>query len=135
MVGEDEIQGSIHSDGELGSEDFTLDIAQLLKDAEPWGQNFPEPLFDGFFKIVDQRIVGKRHLKLRLKPDSHAQAMDAIAFNVIDHGVDELPYQQGEEIHAAFKLDVNEFRGQRTLQLMIQHLQRPDEAVIEEEAI
>lgn len=130
LVDNEEITGTIHSDGELESENFDLQIAQLLRDAEPWGQSFPEPVFDGYFTIVEQRIVGEKHLKLRLQAENQFSAMEAIAFNVIDSGSPS-PYRNGDNVHAAFKLDVNEFRGQRTLQLMIEQLQNASDAVIE----
>ena len=63
----------IYSDGELTEQELSLDTAQLLRDASPWGQGFPSPLFDGDFRVVSQRVVGKKHLKMTLQP-AHGDA-------------------------------------------------------------
>lgn len=111
----------IYSDGELEQQDFTVQLAEILRTAEPWGQEFPEPVFDGTFQLNQQRIVGEKHLKLVLKPVSGTINIDAIAFNALDKMDNSLAI--GKEIHAAFKLDVNEFRGNRNLQLLIEHIE------------
>lgn len=114
-----DLQGKIISDGELGQENFTIQMADLLRNASPWGQEFSEPLFDNFFILLQQRLVANKHLKMLLAlPQAPQQPLDAIAFHVDpehwpNHGV--------KKIHAAYRLDVNEFRGERTLQLIIEH--------------
>ncbi|KAB0970716.1 single-stranded-DNA-specific exonuclease RecJ, partial [Cronobacter sakazakii] len=113
------LQGEIWSDGALAPQEMTLEVAEMLRDAGPWGQMFPEPLFDGRFRILQQRLVGERHLKLMLEPAGGGPLLDGIAFNVDttcwpDPGV--------REVELAYKLDVNEFRGNRSLQLIIDHL-------------
>ncbi|WP_254889572.1 DHHA1 domain-containing protein, partial [Cronobacter sakazakii] len=113
------LQGEIWSDGALAPQEMTLEVAEMLRDAGPWGQMFPEPLFDGRFRILQQRLVGERHLKLMLEPVGGGPLLDGIAFNVDttcwpDPGV--------REVELAYKLDVNEFRGNRSLQLIIDHL-------------
>ena len=114
-----ELQAVIASDGELSARDFQLELANELRYAGPWGQHFPEPVFDGRFTIVSQRLVGEKHLKLVLSPPGSAGVLDAIAFNV---DLDIWPDQAIEQIDIAYRLDVNEFRGQRTVQLVVEHL-------------
>ena len=114
-----ELQAVIASDGELSERDFQLELANELRYAGPWGQHFPEPVFDGRFTIVSQRLVGEKHLKLVLSPPGSARVLDAIAFNV---DLDIWPDQAIEQIDIAYRLDVNEFRGQRTVQLVAEHL-------------
>jgi single-stranded-DNA-specific exonuclease len=114
-----ELEAILESDGELASEDFQLEVAEQLRFAGPWGQHFSEPLFDGTFSILNQRLVGEKHLKLVLQPPDSTQAIDAIAFNV-DREI--WPDHSRSSIAAAYRLDVNEFRGQRSVQLLIEHL-------------
>jgi single-stranded-DNA-specific exonuclease len=80
---------------------------------------FPEPIFDGIFELVDQRLIAGRHLKLLLKPHDSENFIDAIAFNV-ESG--EWPKYDMQHAHIAYRLDINVFRNRRTLQLMIEHL-------------
>ena len=115
----EQLSGKIHSDGVLDGADFNLDIAQQLRDAGPWGQGFPEPCFDGKFRVVQQRIVGQKHLKLVLEPEGSHVVIDAIAFNV-DLSVWPNPNIQWAEV--AYRLDINEFRNKQSVQLMVEHL-------------
>jgi len=110
------LQGEVVSDGPLSPVEMTLEVAEMLRDAGPWGQMFPEPLFDGRFRLLQQRIVGERHLKVMVEPVGGGPLLDGIAFNVDttiwpDNGV--------REVSLAYKLDVNEFRGNRSVQLII----------------
>jgi len=110
------LQGETVSDGPLEAQDMNLGVAEMLRDAGPWGQMFPEPLFDGHFRLLQQRIVGERHLKVMVEPIGGGPLLDGIAFNVDtsiwpDNGV--------REVNLAYKLDVNEFRGNRSVQLII----------------
>jgi len=113
-----ELRGVIYSDGELAAEEISLDVAELLRDAGPWGQGFPEPVFDGRFEVAQRRRVGERHLKLVLRLPGTERHVDAIAFNT---GVEACPAERGE-IRIAYRLDVNEYRGQRSPQLIIEHI-------------
>ncbi|HVV68385.1 MAG TPA: single-stranded-DNA-specific exonuclease RecJ [Gammaproteobacteria bacterium] len=115
----DDIQGKITTDGELTAEHFCIEIADLLRNAGPWGQAFPEPLFDNYFYIVEQRIVGHKHLKLQLQLEQSHLVFDAIAFNI---DIEKWPNYRARKIHGVYRLDVNEFRGVRNVQLMIEHL-------------
>lgn len=114
-----ELQARIESDGELSPDDLQLALATELRFAGPWGQHFPEPVFDGRFALVSQRLVGEKHLKLLLTPTGSGMLIDAIAFNV-DLAI--WPNPGVEQVEIAYRLDVNEFRGQRSLQLMVEHL-------------
>ncbi|MHB8533923.1 MAG: single-stranded-DNA-specific exonuclease RecJ [Sulfuricaulis sp.] len=114
-----DLQGKIISDGELAAEDISLPLAELLRASGPWGQGFPEPVFDGCFEVLSQRVVGEKHLKLNLRPSHQAKTLDAIAFNCVRNG-EITVYSQ---IRAAYRLDVNEYRGNRSLQLIIEHLE------------
>lgn len=111
------LTGTISSDGELLTSDITLTFAQVLRDAGPWGQNFPEPLFDDTFTLVQQRIVGEKHLKLVVEKDQ--QIFDAIAFNV---DIKRWPDHKAKQVKLAYRLDINEFRGKQTVQLMVEQL-------------
>jgi len=107
----------IYSDGALSVDELTLDIARLLRDAGPWGQGFPAPLFDGRFCVLDQRVVGEKHLKMHLSPVDGPIPIDAIAFNTPS-----LP-QACRKAHMAYRLDVNEFRGVESAQLIVEHIE------------
>ena len=114
-----ELQAVLDSDGELAEAEFQLELATALRFAGPWGQHFPEPVFDGVFQIVSQRLVGEKHLKLVLFPASGSVLLDAIAFNV-DLAV--WPDPSIAQVEIAYRLDVNEYRGQRSVQLMVEHI-------------
>lgn len=117
-IGADVLNACLLTDGPLAGQEICLDIARLLQTAGPWGQQFPEPLFDGVFDVVNQRLVGERHLKLMLRvPDSN-EIIDGIAFNV-DLSQWPSPCQR---LHLVYKLDVNVFRGRESVQLMISQL-------------
>ncbi|WXR78905.1 single-stranded-DNA-specific exonuclease RecJ [Salmonella enterica subsp. enterica serovar Infantis] len=110
------LQGEVISDGRLSAAEMSMEVAQLLRDAGPWGQMFPEPLFDGRFRLLQQRLVGERHLKVMVEPVGGGPLLDGIAFNIDttcwpDNGV--------REVELAYKLDINEFRGNRSLQIII----------------
>jgi single-stranded-DNA-specific exonuclease len=120
-----DLQGKILSDGELTAEELSLPTAELLREAGPWGQGFPEPVFDGQFEVVSQRVVGQKHLKLTLRPSRNAKTVDAIAFNQILEG----PASGYSQVRVAYKLQVNEYQGQRALQLIIEHMERAETGV------
>lgn len=113
------LEAVIESDGELRHEQFDMQLANELRFAGPWGQHFPEPLFDGKFTVVNQRLVGLKHLKLVVMPIGSDIAIDAIAFNV---DLDQWPNEATRTVQLAYRLDVNEFRGNRSLQLMVENL-------------
>jgi len=117
-IKEEDFQGKLLSDGQLPITEMTIDFAQIIRDAGPWGQRFPEPLFDDEFVILQQRIVGEKHLKLMVQKDG--VAFDAIAFNV---DIKAWPNHQASKVHLAYRLDINEFRGRKNLQLMVENLE------------
>ncbi len=105
-----DLEQQVVSDGELGGK-FNLTTARKIAEAAPWGQGFPEPVFDGEFEIIDQRILGGRHLKLRLLKDD--ELIDAIAFNhnrLIEERMKRM----------AYRIDINEYRGLEKVQLIIE---------------
>ncbi|MCR4300417.1 MAG: single-stranded-DNA-specific exonuclease RecJ [Sulfuricaulis sp.] len=126
-LSDDDLQGLVISDGELTPDEISLPVAELLRDAGPWGQGFPEPLFDGLFDVATQRVVGEKHLKLGLRLPGGVKTLDAIAFNSIHDG--KLPTYS--RVRAAYKLDVNEYQGYRSLQLILEHLEHADTVVPE----
>lgn len=105
------------TDGPLDELQMNQQVAELLRNAAPWGQQFPAPLFDNHFKVLSQRVLGGQHLKMQLALGK--KTVDAIAFRYLqpDRRVPDL-----EQIHAVFQLDINEFGGNRNLQLIIEHL-------------
>ena len=106
---------SEESDGTLAPGDFGLLLAEQLASGGPWGQHFPEPLFDGQFFVRSHRIVGEKHLKLTL--DADGTEIEGIAFNI---DVPEWQAAPLKTFHALYRLDVNEYRGERRAQLVIQ---------------
>lgn len=117
----DDLQAIIVSDGELSLQEFNLAIATQLRDAGPWGQHFPEPVFDGEFFLLQQKLVGDKHLKMTLSLNKTGQQIiDAIAFN-IDPKM--WPNSQAQRVRMAYKLDINEFRGNTNLQLLVDYLE------------
>ncbi|MCL1114866.1 single-stranded-DNA-specific exonuclease RecJ [Shewanella basaltis] len=116
----EQLTGELLSDGELSPELISLDTAFILRNAGPWGQSFEEPLFDGVFKIVQQRIVGEKHLKLLVETLCGTLMLDGIAFN-IDLAI--WPDATIEQARIVYKLDVNEFRGNQTVQLMVDYIE------------
>ena len=119
QLSEDDLTGRLLSDGQLGVEEFHLELAKALRHAGPWGQHFPEPLFHGVFQIVNQRVVGEKHLKLVLKTECGGQTLDGIAFNV-DREL--WPNPNVRWVELAYKLDVNEYQGRESVQLLVAHL-------------
>ena len=121
LISEDDLQARLVTDGSLDAHQLSMHTAELLRDAGPWGQQFPEPCFQGDFHIVQQRIVGEKHLKLVLAPQNQPEiAIDAIWFNI---DTARWPNPEAQTVQCVYRLDINEFRGVESLQLMVQHLQ------------
>lgn len=118
MVEPAQLQGVIYTDGELQPQECTLETAELLKQAGPWGQNFAEPLFEGEFRLLQQRLIGGKHLKLMVE-NSAGMLFDAVWFNIDLRYYPDLSIKRARLI---YKLDVNEFRGNRQVQLLLEHL-------------
>mgnify|MGYP000214465236 CR=1 FL=1 len=116
---ESKLEAVIVSDGELAANELTLNTAELLRQAGPWGQNFLEPVYDGVFEVVQVRVLGNKHLKLVLQLEGADQLVDAIEFNSEMVG-----RESGlKRVRVAYRPDVNEFRGRKSLQLMVQYLE------------
>ncbi|MEH0689492.1 single-stranded-DNA-specific exonuclease RecJ [Vibrio cholerae] len=118
------LKGVILSDGELRPEEFSMHTAHVLRSGGPWGQAFPEPIFDGEFMVLHQKLVAEKHLKLMLEPLYRGHptglTMDAIAFNV---DLRRWPDASAKTVHLAYRLDINEFRGNQSLQLMVDYIE------------
>jgi single-stranded-DNA-specific exonuclease len=111
------LEGVLLTDGELQPQEINLEMAELLRNGGPWGQGFPEPLFEGCFDLQQQRVVGEHHLKLALSSASGTWTIDAIAFN-------QSPLADSDrQIQLTYRLDVNEFRGKRSPQLIVETIQ------------
>jgi single-stranded-DNA-specific exonuclease len=136
-TGHELLAGVIHSDGALMAGELSLDTARVLRSAGPWGQGFPEPVFDGEFQILDARIVGGKHLKMQLKVSGEASSADAsaadpeasavdyleaIAFGYVGGATEDSKLQSGARIQLAYRLEVNEYGGASRVQLNCQHL-------------
>ena len=117
----EDLEAVLWSDGELGFDDLSLDLAQQLRDGGPWGQHFPEPLFDGEFLLVNQRLVGERHLKMVLADPANPQrTIDAIAFQVDTR---QWPNPDVERLRIAYRVDINEWKGRQSVQLIVEYLE------------
>ncbi|MGB4248067.1 MAG: DHHA1 domain-containing protein, partial [Pseudohongiellaceae bacterium] len=117
----EDLQSRLLTDGEVSPDELTLNTAQMLRDHGPWGQSFPEPSFDGVFRVVQQRLLGDSHLKLVVCPlHAERQTLDAIAFN-IDRA--RWPDNSVRQVRLVYRLDINEYRGERNLQLMVEHIE------------
>jgi single-stranded-DNA-specific exonuclease len=117
LLDDDALQRVVHCDGQLAAQDMNLQFAETLRNAGPWGQGFPEPQFEGKFDLVQRRIVGEHHLKMLLRVgNTH---LDAIAFRMTDQDWPE----QVRQVHMVYRLDVNEFNGQRSAQLLVEYLE------------
>lgn len=119
MIDADTLQGVVYTDGELSAEQLSVHVAQTLRDGGPWGQGFPEPVFDGEFDVVEYRVVGERHVKMAVRPTSSNRTVDAIAFNAVGEAWSRGP----RRLRLAYRLDINEFRGNRSAQLVVEHAQ------------
>jgi single-stranded-DNA-specific exonuclease len=119
LLDEDALTRSLHTDGPLEAGYFSLETARLLESAI-WGQGFPPPLFEGRFVVEQQRVLKDKHLKLRLR--SGQQRFDAIQFN--------FSFSPGSEVHAVYRLAINEYNGVENVQLMIEHLMAPPDTPV-----
>ncbi len=116
-LGPEHFAERIFTDGELRTGELSLEVATLLRDAGPWGQGFPEPLFEGTFRLIRQRVVGDAHLKMTLAAEGDASRLDAIAFNRQSG-----EWKPGDRLRLAYRLDVNEYYVTPSLQLIVEHV-------------
>lgn len=121
QLSEEHLTAVLWSDGELLPSQMTLPTAAQLREGGPWGQHFPEPLFDGEFLLLQQRLLGGRHLKMVLAhPDAPQQVVDAIAFSIDPRS---WPNTEARRVRIAYRLDVNEWRGRESVQLLVEYLE------------
>lgn len=106
-------------DGQLDRDCFSVEFATVLRNLAPWGQHFPEPVFLDEFVVLNKRVLADKHLKLTLQHEGSSRTIDAIAFNQTR----DLLQQEGWRIKLLYKLDINEYRGELSPQLLIEHLQ------------
>ncbi len=113
------LDSDIYTDGCLPAQAINLETAELLRNAGPWGQGFPEPVFDGTFVVMDKKIVGENHLKLRVKDREFDRHFDAIAFNTTHRA------WPGDvtDLNLIYKIDVNEYMGRKTAQLIVEYIE------------
>ncbi len=106
-------------DGEIADADINLNLAEILRQGGPWGQNFPEPIFEGVFNVKNARIVGQKHVKLELETQSNKRKIEAIYFNPDNpDGLIGLA-----TVRLVYQLDVNHYMGRSRVQLMVRYLE------------
>lgn len=115
------LESILSCDGKLDVIDFSLVTAKQIREAGPWGQHFPEPLFEGVFELIQVKILKQQHAKLVVEIANSQEVVDAIAFFVDADLLASL--QQGSKIKLAYHLSVNEFRGQENLQLLVEYME------------
>lgn len=115
----DDLHGVIYSDGALSDDDFNLELAEQLRMLTPWGHHFPEPIFDGEFEVLERRLLKDKHLKMRVRSQSGGIPIDVIAFNT------ELP-DDVNQVRLAYHLNVNLYRGLKSVQLMAKNVVASD---------
>ena len=116
----DLLTGDLHTDGPLLPGEHGVDTALALREAGPWGASFPEPTFDGRYGVVSARVVGERHLKLRLRADS-GELVDAIAFRYLDDAA-AAPVHADGAVELVFRPDLDTWGGSRRMQLVAEWL-------------
>jgi len=117
------LSGAVYSDGALSAAELCIGTAEALRSAGPWGQGFPEPAFDGKFMVEEARIVGDKHMKMRLRlPHLGAEAIDAIAFGYIGSPSENAGLSGGATVQLVYRLEINEYRGTARVQLNCQHV-------------
>lgn len=119
LIGAEDIINVLHSDGELAAQEINLQLAYDIMQAGPWGQGFPEPLFDGRFMLIKHRIVGENHLKMQLRIGDQSDPINAIHFNSTHLDWPD----KSTEVHILYRLGVNEFNGQSQLQLIVENME------------
>ena len=116
-LGPEHFAERVFTDGELQSDDLTLEVAALLRDAGPWGQGFPEPLFEGSFRLIRQKVIADAHLKMTVAAAGSGNQLDAIAFNRPSGD-----WRPGDRLRLAYRLDVNEYFVTPSVQLVVEHI-------------
>ena len=130
------VTDAIETDGELAGDEIALETARVLRTGGPWGQSFPEPCFDGVFAIRTARLVSERHLKMWVEHPRTRRTFDAIAFNFITpDNAGTAPTLPAGSAQLVYRLDINEYQGERRLQLLVDHVLPVPEALGETKAL
>ena len=116
-IAPEQLESILLSDGELAASDFSVELARQLRAGGPWGQAFPEPLFDGDFMVESWKIVGEKHLRFRLRADGMTTPLEGILFNA------PLDAQPPARLRAAYQLELDEWQGLLRLQLLLRHIE------------
>ena len=118
LLADTDLDQKIFTDGVLAGSDLQISFAEQLRAAGPWGQGFPEPVFEGEFQVLTSRIVGDKHVKMKVLDESGTE-LDAIAFNHAPDGV----APDWRSVRVVYRLDINEFRGARSVQLIVEYME------------
>ena len=122
VLNEDDLKHLIYSDGELRQDELNITNAKLIKFAMPWGQGFPEPIFNNEFTIINQNIIKEKHIKLKLSLSTDKNTTyDAIAFNIDPTQWIDI---ENRNVNLVYSIDVNSFRGNESLQLIVRHIEK-----------
>ena len=113
----DLLERVLWSDGELAASEFCFEVAEALRYAGPWGQAFPEPVFDNIFRVDSWRLVGEEHMQLRVLVDGRAEPFEAIMFNASHCMPPPL------RLRAVYQLDIDEWNGRERLRLLVRHIE------------
>ena len=120
IIDPEDLRFKIMTDGNLEPDQINIQNARLIQEAGPWGQQFPEPSFEGTFIIKNQRLVGENHLKLVLSSELALDInLDAIFFNI---DTELWPNDKIDRVQCVYRLDINDFRGQQNLQILLQYM-------------
>lgn len=107
----------LQTDGSLTASQLGLDLAARVEAEGPWGQRFPEPLFDGKFRVIDARVVGGSHLKMIVESFDGSEPLDAIAFNRLPENLPDTG-----TVRLLYRLGINRWRGNESCQLMVEEI-------------
>jgi single-stranded-DNA-specific exonuclease len=117
LIDAERLQAVLYTDGELPPGAASLTLARQLRHAGPWGQAFPEPLFDNVFECASWKVMGERHLRLQLRDPRDGMLHDAVMFNAY-HGQPPPP-----QLRAAYELTINDWQGRETPRLLLRHIE------------
>ncbi|MGH8197097.1 MAG: single-stranded-DNA-specific exonuclease RecJ, partial [Steroidobacteraceae bacterium] len=121
----EQMQGVLETDGELAGEEISLETARALETGGPWGQGFPEPVFEGEFEVVETRVVGDRHLKLWVRPQPTTHPVEAISFGYFDEADAKRP-AAGARVRLAYRLQSTDFGGIARAEMLAECVQCPE---------